>query len=335
MKKDIDQKQEKKVFIVGSGPSSKCPELKNHIEGYEIARINWFFLEKEKIFGNSMNYVFCGSKCEAYLHYLYYYLNKKNIYNVANFYLRDPLKKNSILLKILEKKISSLFLPPIENSAYKCLNNLVQEDCKKLGIIGYSPTTGFHILYQLLKVGYRKIKICGFDFYQTKTAYSLIYNKMLAKNIMLFKRYIREVTKEGYIPATEYKDAKAAHSLQADLIALNKILDSFPDAQIEVFINDENVLKIWERFKNQVKITMLPSPLEKSVLYDPYLDKKWLQEASAEFRKKYGKKFHIERLKLVSKVNLSDLICFIIPKNIRYYIPQKIKKPIAKFLYSN
>ncbi len=326
----MNQKQEKKIFIVGNGPSSKCPELKNHIEDYEIARINWFFLEKEKIFGNSMNYVFCGSQHEPYLYYLYYYLNKKSIYNIANFYLIKPLRKNSIVIKILGEKISSLFLPPIGNGLHRYLNNLLQDDYKKLGITVVNPTSGLHILYQLLKSGYKKIKLCGFDFYQTKTVYSLVYNKMLVKNTLNIKRYIREVTKEGYIVPSAYKVSQY-HSLQADLIALDKILDSFPDAQIEVYVNNEKTLKVWEKFKNRVKITMLPSPLEKSALYDPYLDKKWLQEASAEFRKKYGKKLYIERLKVNFKRNLSNLV-FIIPKNIRNRIPQKIKKPIIKIL---
>ncbi len=330
MKKDIDQKQEKKVFIVGSGPSSKCPELKNHIiEDYEIARMSWFFLEKEKIFGNSINYVFCRSPHEAYVYYLYYYLNKKKIYNVANFYSSAPLGKNSIVVKVLREKASSLFLPPIGNGLHRYLNNIVQDDCKKLGITGNTPTVGLHVLYQLLKVGYRKIKICGFDFYQTKTAYSLIYNKMLMKNTTFLKRYTQKATKEGYIISSIYKESKS-HSLQMDLIAIKKILDLFPDAQIEVYINDENTLKIWEKFKNRVKITMLPPPLEKSALYDPYLDKKWLQEASAEFSKKYGKKLHIERLKMTYKYNLVHSFRFIVPKNIRNSISQKIKKPLIK-----
>ncbi len=328
----MNQKQEKKVFIVGNGPSSQCPELKNHIEDYEIARINWFFLEKEKIFGNSINYVFYRGYREPYLYYLYYYLNKKKIYNIANFYLVSPLKGNPVSVKVLGKKFSSPFLSQIESSTHNYFTNLVQDDYKKLGINISNPTSGLLMLYQLLKVGYKKIKLCGFDFYQTKTAYSLVYNKMLVKNLVFFgKRQVRKVTKKVYIPTPAYKISKN-HSLQADLIALNKILDLFPDAQIEVYINDENVLKIWEKFKNRVKITMLPSPLEKSALYDPYLDKKWLQEASAEFRKKYGKKLYIEQLKIIYSMKLVSSFRFIIPKNIRNSISQKIKKPILKIL---
>ena len=74
----------KSILIVGNGPSSSYKAAGKLAKGCEVARTNWFFLEKEQIFGKQVDYLFHASG-NPLINYIYFVLNANDdVYRINN-----------------------------------------------------------------------------------------------------------------------------------------------------------------------------------------------------------------------------------------------------------
>jgi len=73
------------ILIVGNGPSSSYKEAGKLAKGCEVARTNWFFLEKEQIFGKQIDYLFHAVNT-ALLNHIHSILNTNDdVYRIETF----------------------------------------------------------------------------------------------------------------------------------------------------------------------------------------------------------------------------------------------------------
>ncbi len=255
----------KSILIVGSGPSSSYKEAGKLAKGCEVARTNWFFLEKEQIFGKQVDYLFHATHA-LFINYIYFVLNKDdNVYHIVNNVNVNPNKSRRV-------------------------NNILQHQMPKIDIHAprevskSSPSyphesTGLLMLKYFLESGYQTIHIAGIDFYQGKCVYLDIKN---SKIIKLYSRFM----KHNRLGLGAYDVRVRSHTLEFDINYLSDLLAQYPEVKIIATSCHPETTKIWQQFK-QVEVMNLSSHQEPEI-YDAYLDKQWLQKAVDDFAKKYG-----------------------------------------------
>lgn len=268
-------KNNKSVLIVGNGPSSTYEESGKLAYGCEIARTNWFFLEKKRIYGNKVDYLFHTSR-EVFLYYASFRIDRSGIYSIKNnICLTDSSVYLDFVRKVLKKDIEK---------------NIVVHDMNIHRDNRIGPTAGLRMLAFFLKMGYTKINITGIDFYQGKVSYAIKKNSKIVDACPS-----REEERNAPQADQEYShrtNDKDGHSLQLDVAYLGKLLDEYPDVSIVATSCHEVSREIWSQFR-QVKVVYYNSTNEIIEQYDSFLENKWLRDIVTDFLKKYGLKVKI------------------------------------------
>ncbi len=252
------------ILIVGNGPSSSYKEAGKLAKGCEVARTNWFFLEKEPIFGKQVDYLFYASH-GLFINYIYFVLNKDDgVYHIINNIDVNPNKSRRVN-NILDDQ-----MPKIDRHAPR--------EVSKSSPYPYE-TTGLIMLKFFLESGYQTIHIAGIDFYQGEYQY---LNTKNDKIINLYSRFMKRNRLALNLTAYDV----VTHTLAYDINYLNDLLAQYPKVKIMVASCHLETTKIWQQFK-QVEVMALSSHQEPEI-YDAYLDKQWLQKAVDDFSEKYG-----------------------------------------------
>lgn len=250
------------ILIVGNGPSSSYKEAGKLAKGCEVARTNWFFLEKEQIFGKQVDYLFHATYA-LLISYIYFVLNKDDsVYHI----------------------VTNIDLNPNKSARVK---HILQHQMTKFDIHKYyevsksrpRPTTGLIMLKYFLESGYQTIHIAGMDFYQDEYQY---LNTKNAKIIKLSSRFMKRNRLDLGLRAYDI----TAHTLEYDISYLSDLLSQYPAVKIIATSCHPETTKIWQQFK-QVEVMELSSHQQPEI-YDAYLDKQWLRKAVDDFSKKYG-----------------------------------------------
>ena len=245
------------ILIVGNGPSSSYKAAGKLAKGCEVARTNWFFLEKEQIFGKQVDYLFHATY-EPLINYIYFVLNADNdVYRIMN----------NVDVKFMLSSKNQLTKIDIHAPRKALLTSIFE-------------TTGLTILKFFLESGYQTIHITGIDFYQGKYAYLDTKNTTITK---LCGKTIKD-NMRAY-------DLHSLHNLEYDINYLSDLLTQYPDVKIIATSCHPETTKIWQQFK-QVEVMELSSH-QKPEIYDAYLDKQWLQKAVDDCAKKYGFKIKL------------------------------------------
>lgn len=252
------------ILIVGNGPSASYKAAGKLAKGCEVARVNWFFLEKEQIFGKQVDYLFYATH-GLLINYIYCLLNKDDsVYHIVNNIDVNPNKSQRV------KNILHHQMPKIDIHAPR--------EVSKSNPYPHE-STGLVMLKYFLESGYQTIHIAGIDFYQGKYAYS---NKKNAKIIKLFSRFMKRNRFALGLGAYDLPH----HTLEYDINYLSDLLAQYPTVKIIATSCHPETTKIWQQFQ-QVEVMELSSHQSPEV-YDAYLDKPWLQKAVDDFSKKYG-----------------------------------------------
>lgn len=248
------------ILIVGNGPSASYQAAGKLAKGCEVARVNWFFLEKEQIFGKQVDYLFYATH-GLLINYIYCLLNKDDsVYHIVNNIDINPNKSQRVN-NILQHQ-----MPKIDRHAPR--------EVSKSSPCPYE-STGLIMLKYFLQSGYQTIHIAGIDFYQGKYEY---LNTKNAKITKLCGRAIKN-NRKTY-------SSHSTHTLEYDINYLSDLLAEYPNVKIIATSCHRETTKIWQQFQ-QVEVMEFSSHQSPEV-YDAYLDKPWLQKAVDDFAKKYG-----------------------------------------------
>jgi hypothetical protein len=255
----------KSILIVGNGPSSSYKEAGKLAKGCEVARTNWFFLEKEQIFGKQVDYLFHAVHA-LFINYIYFVLNKDNsVYHIVNNIDINPNKSQRV------KNILKHQMPKIDIHAPREVSKSCPYPYESTGLVMFK---------YFLESGYQTIHIAGIDFYQGKYVY------LNTKNAKIIKLYSRFMKRNRLGLGLGAYDVRNPHTLEYDINYLNDLLAQYPEVKIIATSCHPKSTKIWQQFK-QVEVMELSSH-QSPEIYDAYLDKQWLQKAVDDFSKKYG-----------------------------------------------
>ncbi|MEJ8476992.1 alpha-2,3-sialyltransferase [Roseibium algae] len=222
----------KKVAIIGNGPSASQYSLSDLPGGCEIARCNFFFLEREARFGNKVNHYFWSLNNPTLHDGLVEVLNNKK-YSIQKFYSPVPARQ----FKFEQKGILR----------HQLLNRLVFDHWKRISrnpeISRYLmsrpfPTTGMQALAMFAIEGYRDISVVGIDFYQTNVRYN--YDPPAE----LLKAMDPKHFQAGY--------EKGAHSLDIDTSFLLTILENYPRIRIRNIANNHIFNELASRRRGRI-----------------------------------------------------------------------------------
>ena len=288
------------ILIVGNGPSSSYKAAGKLAKGCEVARTNWFFLEKEQIFGKQVDYLFHATY-EPLINYIYFVLNTSDVYHIVyNIDINriNVLKRTKNILKNQMTKID-IHIPRKFQTTQEHLASTHE-------------TAGLTMLKYFLESGYQTIHIAGIDFYQGEYVYLNTKNAKIAK--LCSKSIINNNAYNAYnaYNTNTYK-VYSSHSLEYDINYLSDLLTQYPDVKIIATSCHPETTKIWQQFK-QVEVIEFASH-QSPEIYDAYLDKQWLQKAVDDFSKKYGLKtklpyLYIKTITLI-KIKFPKLFIFL------------------------
>jgi hypothetical protein len=251
----------KSILIVGNGPSSSYKAAGKLAKGCEVARTNWFFLEKEQIFGKQVDYLFHAAY-EPLINYIYFVLNT----NDDVYHINNNIDLNNISVLRRTKHILKNQMTKIDIHAPRDLSKSYSK---------HYETTGLVMLKYFLKSGYQTIHIVGIDFYQGG------YQYLNTKNAEITKLCSKAIKRKMRVYTLH-----SAHNLACDINYLSDLLTQYPDVKIIATSCHPETTKIWQQFK-QVEVMEFASH-QKPEIYDAYLDKQWLQKAVDDFSKKYS-----------------------------------------------
>jgi len=207
---------ESSIVIVGNGPSSKdnAEYFKDIKENFEVARMNFFFLEEKLNYGRNVDYYFWAVNRKP-LHDGLRKVVETGIYRFDTFFSCVPLSR----MDYTRGKVRNApFFP--EDKIFDHWRMIGQSDPLGRRMMSRPlPTLGVQALAAFAAMGAKRAYLFGLDFYQSAdTRYAFDVPKDLANKL-------------GDTHTTPGYEA-GAHSLEADLEFLQTIIKEFPDLEI-------------------------------------------------------------------------------------------------------
>lgn len=238
----------KKVLIVGNGKSSCNPNAEGLNKGKDVFRINKFFLEPKKTFGNDIKLVTISG--EPYTIYILEYLIKKGIYKVQIPLYREMTQKRFFIPSLttnIDKwsKFESKYSLENKIPGFNAQNKI--DKVKKVDKI----TTGPYLVNLAIQMGYEDISIIGIDFYSEKSnkKYPILIPKCL-KDISIFDPQFRSV-KRNKEKKNSYDDL--VHSIESDMLYLNNLIELYPNVNFNIYVDESNPYHNWQKIATNFK----------------------------------------------------------------------------------
>ena len=314
--------QRSPIVIVGGGPSASHPEARFLAEGAEILRMNWFFLEKERLWGDTVDYLFLGHTQNPCFNFLTHYVIEHQIYRVKQKV--SPYSSEAELehyVKLLEStKVFVHGYRELYKGTHLIDDNtfsLIHKYCPyPFDFTTARPVFGTRAIVWALCSGYKDIRVVGIDFYTGQR----VYVHKPHWTLQLWWTRVGAHPKLTPLPAY----AARGHTIDTDIRFLKEALNQFPDAALTVAVDNPEAEKIWTQIPNVTVHRMRPAHTPKP--YFIYKNVPWLYEATKKFAHRYGVRYCVA----MARINIRGRISYFFIVGVRV---AKLKLP--SFIYKS
>ncbi len=301
----------KKVLIVGNGKSSVNSNITEIVKDKDIFRVNRFYLEPKKIFGDKIKFLSCIG--EPYSLFILNYLMNKNVYKIEKIGYKEMNSKH-----FFSPLISNKFIP------WKKIELQYSLDDKVNGFNGLNRlntkrkhdkiTSGVYLINCAIQMGYDDISIVGIDFYSEKSLkkYPIITPEKL-KKISLFEGQYRSKRRRK-LKKSSYDDD--LHSYETDSYYVQQIANQYKNIKFNIYVDEENPFNNWNKIASEcdnIIVNLLAESSESGTELNSHCFNE-INEAIDDYKSKYF--FKDKYMRIINILNNKKTII----KKLFYYI---------------